>query len=51
MDLNRRNFMKGAAVASTFLPRFSILHAEDATIGPKDDTINVALDSARRRVC
>ena len=43
MELNRRNFMKGAAVASTFLPRFNILHAEDATIGPKDDTINVGL--------
>ncbi|MGN0852102.1 MAG: Gfo/Idh/MocA family protein [Kiritimatiellia bacterium] len=43
MELNRRNFMKGAAVASAFLPSFNILHAEDATIGPKDDQINVAL--------
>ncbi len=41
--LNRRNFVKGAAVASTFLPSFNILHAEDVTIGPKDDQINVAL--------
>lgn len=43
MELNRRNFMKGAAVASAFLPRFNILHADDITIGPKDDTINVAM--------
>ena len=43
MELNRRNFMKGAAVASTFLPSFNILHADEITIGPKDDTINVAL--------
>ena len=43
MEINRRNFMKGAAVASSFLPSFNILHAEDVTIGPKDDQINVAL--------
>lgn len=41
--LDRRSFMKGAAVAGAFLPSFNILHAEDATIGPKDDQINVAL--------
>lgn len=42
MSLNRRNFVKGAAVAS-FLPSFNILHADTVTIGPKDDTINVAI--------
>ena len=42
-NLNRRSFVKGAAVAGAFLPSFNILHAEEATIGPKDDTINVAL--------
>ena len=41
--LNRRSFVKGAAVAGAFLPSFNILHAEEATIGPKDDQINVAL--------
>ena len=35
--------MKGAAAAATFLPSFSILSADDITIGPKDDEINVAL--------
>ena len=40
--MNRRNFVKGAAVAS-FLPSFNILHADTVTIGPKDDTINVAI--------
>lgn len=45
MELNRRNFFKGAAAASAFLPSFNILRAEDANvvIGPKDDEINVAL--------
>ena len=43
IDTNRRNFLKGAAVGAAFLPSFNILHAEDATIGPKDDQINVAL--------
>ena len=42
-SLNRRSFVKGAAVAGAFLPSFNILHAEEATIGPKDDQINVAL--------
>ena len=42
-NLNRRSFVKGAAVAGAFLPSFNILHAEEATIGPKDDQINVAL--------
>ena len=43
MELNRRNFFKGVAAGAAFLPSFNILHAEDATIGPKDDQINVAL--------
>ncbi len=43
IDTNRRNFLKGAAVGAAFLPSFNILHAEEATIGPKDDQINVAL--------
>ena len=43
LDTNRRSFLKGAAVGAAFMPSFSILHAEDATIGPKDDQINVAL--------
>ena len=53
MELNRRNFFKGAAAASAFLPSFNILHADDhnwdvkydgkGVIGPKDDQINVAL--------
>ncbi len=43
IDTNRRNFLKGAAVGAAFLPSFNILHAEDVTIGPKDDQINVAL--------
>ena len=44
MDIkfNRRSFVKGAA-AGAFLPSFNILGAEDATIGPKDDQINVAI--------
>ena len=42
-NLNRRSFVKGAAVAGAFLPSFNILHAEETTIGPKDDQINVAL--------
>ena len=42
-NLNRRSFVKGAAVAGAFLPSFNILHAEEGTIGPKDDPINVAL--------
>ena len=42
-NLNRRSFVKGAAVAGAFLPSFNILHAEERTIGPKDDQINVAL--------
>ena len=42
-SLNRRNFMKGAAAVGAFLPSFNILHAEEGTIGPKDDQINVAL--------
>ena len=41
--LNRRNFVKGAAVAGAFLPSFNILHAEEGKVGPKDDEINVAL--------
>ena len=41
--MNRRSFVKGAAVAGAFLPSFNILHAEEGTIGPKDDQINVAL--------
>ena len=43
IDTNRRNFLKGAAVGAAFMPSFNILHAEEATIGPKDDQINVAL--------
>ena len=43
IDTNRRNFLQGAAVGAAFLPSFNILHAEEATIGPKDDQINVAL--------
>lgn len=45
MELNRRNFFKGAAAGAAFLPAFNVIraHAEDVTIGPKDDTINVAL--------
>ncbi len=43
LDTNRRNFLKGAAVGAAFLPSFNILHAEESTIGPKDDQINVAL--------
>ncbi len=48
MELNRRNFMKSAAVASAFMPSFNILGAnqlppEKQPIGPKDDQINVAL--------
>ena len=54
MELNRRNFVKGAAVASAFLPSFNILHADDRNwtledkdkqgiLGPKDDQINIAL--------
>ena len=35
--------MKGAAAAATFLPSFNILRADDITIGPKDDEINVAI--------
>ena len=42
-NLTRRCFVKGAAVAGAFLPSFNILHAEERTIGPKDDQINVAL--------
>ena len=42
-NLNRRSFVKGAAVAGAFLPSFNILHAEETTIGPKYDQINVAL--------
>ena len=42
-NLNRRSFVKGAAVAGAFLPSFNILHAEDGVLGPKDDQINVAL--------
>ena len=42
-SLNRRNFVKGAAAVGAFLPSFNILHAEEGTIGPKDDQINVAL--------
>ena len=42
-NLNRRSFVKGAAATAAFLPSFNILHAEDVTIGPKDDQINVAL--------
>ena len=42
-SLNRRSFVKGAAVAGAFLPSFNILHAEDVVLGPKDDQINVAL--------
>ena len=45
MEFDRRTFVKGAAAAAAFLPSFSILRAEDKdiTIGPKDDTINVAM--------
>jgi predicted dehydrogenase len=43
MKLNRRSFVKGATAASTFLPSFNILHANTVAIGPKDDTINVAI--------
>ena len=43
LDTNRRSFLKGAAVGAAFMPSFSILHAEEATIGPKDDQINVGL--------
>lgn len=43
MNTNRRNFFKGVAAASAFLPNFNILHGEDITIGPKDDQINVGM--------
>ena len=45
MEFDRRTFVKGAAATAAFLPSFSILRAEDKdiTIGPKDDTINVAM--------
>ena len=43
MESSRRGFMKGAAAAATFLPSFNILRADDITIGPKDDEINVAI--------
>ena len=45
MELNRRHFFKGAAAGAAFLPAFNVLkaHAENVMIGPKDDTINVAL--------
>ena len=45
MEFARRTFVKGAAATAAFLPSFSILRAEDKniTIGPKDDTINVAM--------
>ena len=45
MEFDRRTFVKGAAATAAFLPSFSVLRAEDKdiTIGPKDDTINVAM--------
>lgn len=43
MEFSRRTFMKGAAAGAAFLPKFGILHAEEGTIGPKDDEINVGL--------
>ena len=45
MEFDRRTFVKGAAATAAFLPSFSILRAEDKNIviGPKDDTINVAM--------
>ena len=45
MEFDRRTFVKGAAATAAFLPSFSILRAEDKdiVIGPKDDTINVAM--------
>ena len=45
MEFNRRDFFKGAAAGAAFLPAFNVLkaHAKDVTVGPKDDTINVAL--------
>ena len=45
MEFDRRTFVKGAAATAAFLPSFSILRAEDKdiTIGPKDDTITVAM--------
>ena len=46
----RREFLKGAAVAASFLPSFSILGddakklpADKQPIGPDDSTINVAM--------
>ena len=48
MELNRRNFFKGAAAGAAFLPSFNILGADavDADmrpIGPKDDQLNIAM--------
>ena len=47
---NRRGFIKGAAVAASFLPSFGILGDDRSRlpedkrpIGPDDDTINVAM--------
>jgi len=48
MQLNRRNFFKGAAAGAAFLPSFNIL-GDDAVdldkrpIGPKDDQLNIAM--------
>ena len=43
MDFDRRTFLKTAATGAAFLPRFSILHAEENAAGPKDDEIGVGL--------
>ena len=50
MKAKRRDFLKGAAVAASFLPGFSILGDEKnklpedkRPIGPDDATINVAM--------
>ena len=43
MKSSRRSFVKGAAAVAAFTPSFGILRADDVTIGPKDDEINVAL--------
>ena len=47
-SLDRRTFLKGAAVGAAFLPSFNILGAnpldpDKAPIGPKDDDVNVAM--------
>ncbi|MEI7902049.1 MAG: Gfo/Idh/MocA family oxidoreductase [bacterium] len=43
MSFNRREFLKSTAAAAAFLPTFNILSEEAATIGPKDDQVNVAV--------